>query len=1265
MASVKVAVRVRPLNKRERDMAAKVCIHMEGKKTTISSPGVEDKDFSYDFSYWSADSKDRHFASQERVFEDLGNDVIQSAFEGYNACIFAYGQTGAGKSYSMMGQDTAPGLIPRICQGLYSRMESSGDDKTEFRTEVSYLEIYNEKVGDLLRPAKGKEKFNLKVREHPKEGPYVQDLTKHVVKDYEGIENLMNEGNTNRTVASTNMNDVSSRSHAIFTILFTQAKFYTDMPSETVSKIHLVDLAGSERANSTGATGSRLKEGANINKSLVTLGTVISALAEASENAVLKDAKKKLFIPYRNSVLTWLLKDSLGGNAKTIMIAAISPADVNYSETLSTLRYANRAKNIINKPTVNEDPNVKLIRELRAEIDRLKVLLQAHGQDGISELGVAEETIMTERLHQNEARVEELTKNWTSKWRETQKIIEERALGFRYDGAGIKMESELPHLVCIDDDVLSTGVTLYHLKDGMTYIGREDANFNPDIVLSGPGIEAEHCIMESIEGTVILHPIAAMCQVNGLTVGKSQRISQGDVILLGKTNMLRFNHPQEAAKLRKKRYYESMENLADIGSEPEREPSYMFYNAGLELERQYREETRRIEEQRKSLETQQQEAADKLEEARRELEFLRSQQQRASEVRSAEEVQRRKELDASHQQLEFQKKYLEEIREEQEHARQRAEDEIRQVKERIRQEQDEERQRLESEMQRLVALEEEHRRKVEVKEVEMAKIKEDLERKWDRERRQVEMQREEVAKLQQEIEAKSKELQIAEQQARAATQRNSFASSSGSLSPSPSSDALQEGGEAIAQAAARAEPLEKSQSEVLRERLKQLEADYEEQRKQAQREVSQAKESVRRVEQETLEGLRSLTTGKSAIEGEWRRLEEVQAKHKRAQEQACVKLKDVREMLESAEEMEEASLIEKEKMIMERRAARMKVEEARRRLEELENEDKDVELTEEDFTKKKELLECETREEIKDIREERKILSELLNKHQSALQKATLMVTETKTKLEKHLEGEKVILMPLREKVESLVRNELGPLIDYEQEIEKRCEDVDREGRERKKLIYKQRRRIALLERQHSQALQQAEKETLNEEELEELENEREAERSLIRKEKVRLLELEKKHKEQQEVAELTIGEAVQELEKRKASVNQMLDAERRKLSDLEAVHKETLEHVEQELEQRSEILHRVKDKVQKDKRQLAKLDVRQQRCAAKAAEELFVMADLLEKEMSDKGKTDELNRIKEQRKKLQELDKQLRMAEKREKRSGGDDEQNQQCVLL
>lgn len=590
MASVKVAVRVRPLNRREQELKSKCIIKMENNKTIIyNSHGHDDKkEFTFDFSYWSFNSRDRHFATQEKVFKDLGVDVLNSAFEGYNACIFAYGQTGAGKSYSMMGCEGASGLIPRICEGLYFRMKNNNNEKTEYRTEVSYLEIYNEKVRDLLRPSKGKDKYNLKVREHPKEGPYVQDLTKHLVSDFDGIENLMNTGNSLRVTAATNMNDTSSRSHAIFTLVFTQAKFNADMPSETVSKIHLVDLAGSERASSTGATGDRLKEGANINKSLVTLGTVISALAEQSEKMLAggggggRDSKKKLFIPYRNSVLTWLLKDSLGGNAKTIMIAAISPADVNYPETLSTLRYANRAKNIMNKPTVNEDANVRLIRELRAEIESLKAMLKGQGTaGGIPGIGQAEETRMTERLHENEAKAEELTRNWTSKWKESHKIIEERALGFRYEGAGVKMESELPHLVCIDDDILSTGITMYHLTDGRTYVGKEEAREKQDIILNGPGIDVEHCILESIEGHVTVHPLSQLCFVNGETIDKAHRLKQGDVLLLGKTNTFRYNHPAEAAKLRKKRMFQSMDNLSSAGEneDNDQKPSYLLYNA--------------------------------------------------------------------------------------------------------------------------------------------------------------------------------------------------------------------------------------------------------------------------------------------------------------------------------------------------------------------------------------------------------------------------------------------------------------------------------------------------------------------------------------------------------------------------------------------------------------------------------------------------------------------------------------------------------------
>lgn len=265
----------------------------------------------------------------------------------------------------------------------------------------------------------------------------------------------MIQGNNLRTTASTNMNDTSSRSHAIFTITFVQAGFHKGMPSETVSKIHLVDLAGSERANATGATGQRLKEGAHINKSLVTLGSVISALAEQNNPT---NNKRVLYVPYRDSILTWLLKDSLGGNSKTIMIAAISPADCNYSETLSTLRYANRAKNIINKPTINEDPHVKLIRELRDEILRYKSMLVQNGNLREPSLKVLED------LQKKEAQEKVLTEEWTEKWREAHTILrEEKSLGLRKSGVGVILDSEMPHLIGIHDDI-STGVTLYSLK---------------------------------------------------------------------------------------------------------------------------------------------------------------------------------------------------------------------------------------------------------------------------------------------------------------------------------------------------------------------------------------------------------------------------------------------------------------------------------------------------------------------------------------------------------------------------------------------------------------------------------------------------------------------------------------------------------------------------------------------------------------------------------------------------------------------------------
>jgi hypothetical protein len=393
MSSIKVAVRVRPFNGRERDLKCGCCVSMSGASTTIHKPtyleGKENsgkdvpmnsadsdqsKSFTFDHSYWSHDKGDKNYASQDHVYNDIGAEMLEHAIQGYNVCIFAYGQTGAGKSYTMMGTKEEPGIIPRMCDELFEKLhELDKDEHFSYTVEVSYLEIYFERVRDLLNP---KNKESLKVREHDVFGPYVEDLTKLVVTTYKEVKDLIDLGNMSRTTAATRMNESSSRSHAVLTLTLSQGRYDvgSDRKGEKVSKISLVDLAGSERADSTGAEGLRLREGATINKSLTTLGRVIAALEKKSQKK-----GKEPFIPYRESVLTWLLRENLGGNSKTAMIAAISPADINYDETLSTLNYANRTKNIVCKAVVNEDANAKIIRGLKEEIERLKSILQSKG----------------------------------------------------------------------------------------------------------------------------------------------------------------------------------------------------------------------------------------------------------------------------------------------------------------------------------------------------------------------------------------------------------------------------------------------------------------------------------------------------------------------------------------------------------------------------------------------------------------------------------------------------------------------------------------------------------------------------------------------------------------------------------------------------------------------------------------------------------------------------------------------------------------------
>nr|XP_020477889.1 kinesin-like protein KIF1C [Monopterus albus] len=390
-ASVKVAVRVRPFNSRETCRNAKCVIQMQGNTTCISNPKQPKdgaKNFTFDYSYWShTTAEDPGFVSQRQVYKDIGEEMLLHAFEGYNVCIFAYGQTGAGKSYTMMGKQEPgqEGIIPQVTPssvrgraGGKSQGQLEAGWGTSRGTEQEKHGLETEQGWDISSLEEGPEPpTSCRTMEEIVMNPLVvEDLSKLAVTGFTDIRDLMDAGNKARTVAATNMNETSSRSHAVFTIVFTQKRRdqLTSLDTEKVSKISLVDLAGSERADSSGARGTRLKEGANINKSLTTLGKVISALAEMSNKK-----RKSDFIPYRDSVLTWLLKENLGGNSRTAMIAALSPADISYEETLSTLRYADRAKQIRCNAVINEDPNAKLIRELKAEVERLRNLLFSQG----------------------------------------------------------------------------------------------------------------------------------------------------------------------------------------------------------------------------------------------------------------------------------------------------------------------------------------------------------------------------------------------------------------------------------------------------------------------------------------------------------------------------------------------------------------------------------------------------------------------------------------------------------------------------------------------------------------------------------------------------------------------------------------------------------------------------------------------------------------------------------------------------------------------
>ena len=566
-SAVQVAVRIRPLNPREAGLHAQpLCRRHPGLPSTVlleppihrtnrrslsplyaDNGSTEAQTFGYDFVY---DDNELHVDDyQQRVFDDIGLQILDNAISGYNVSLLAYGQTSSGKTYSMMGHadshGASAGLIPRVCSALFEHINtaptvSATGDKLLRKVECSYLEIYSEKIRDLLDPTHR----NLRIRENPKTGPYVDGLSVCAVSSYDELAALMSAGNAERTIASTNMNAESSRSHAVFTVIYTQTTVdeTTKLSSDVVSKVQLVDLAGSERVEQSGASGVRLREASQINKSLTTLGRVVQALAQRSEEreksngggggpahrhsvliggtmtgplrkprgSVLSKSDD-VFIPFRDSVLTWLLKESLGGNSRTIMLACVSPADSNWEETVSTLRYASRAKSIVNTARINEDPNAQLIRTLKAEIDTLRSQLAQSATsttttssslpppvDSPSSASLTFTYSATERspnttlrekdsellqMNAHIARLQaQLTASsvsmlereaaWEARLQEARELEARRMKDMEGRGVSVRRdERELPFLVNLNEDPALSESLIYYVADGTTTVG--------------------------------------------------------------------------------------------------------------------------------------------------------------------------------------------------------------------------------------------------------------------------------------------------------------------------------------------------------------------------------------------------------------------------------------------------------------------------------------------------------------------------------------------------------------------------------------------------------------------------------------------------------------------------------------------------------------------------------------------------------------------------------------------------------------------------
>ena len=617
--NIHVAVRVRPFDGREKQMGAQRIVFMDhdeaddlahhegntivrnpafkkgGKQLPGRTPPAEEFKFHFDHVYDSHEPDGETFHSQHDVHGDLGTSMLEAAWHGFNCSMFAYGQTGSGKTYSVMGTAKDEGLVPRFCRELFVQISQKESEGIACRLTASYIEIYNEHVYDLLDPkvatvvGPGGEPPTLKVREHPRLGPYVEGLKKAAVDSYETIASLIESGNATRHTAATKMNAQSSRSHALFILELVQVpRAAASAANSRKSIINLVDLAGSERSGAAGTSGARMEEGVNINKSLATLGRCINALAQresppptakaapartpakspaAGKAAAGKAAaggaaakKPAAVVPYRDSVLTWLLRESLGGNAVSVMLATVSPADINFDETLSTLRYADAAKRIVCPVKVNKDNTQALIAELSKEIEAAK----AAGKKA--------------QQLQDQALLDELQKSWEQKVKETEEIMKLRQTILADHGLSVAemqqalgVKEEVPTLINLNED---TGAgsdenLVYFLKPGTTVMGSDAADADGDGVDDDPTVfhiqlpadasvlRGKHVFFQNTDGNVTVTPamvdgrVVSKVSLNGKKLAGETALAHKARVVIADRFFFRYSDPRQAAAQKK------------------------------------------------------------------------------------------------------------------------------------------------------------------------------------------------------------------------------------------------------------------------------------------------------------------------------------------------------------------------------------------------------------------------------------------------------------------------------------------------------------------------------------------------------------------------------------------------------------------------------------------------------------------------------------------------------------------------------------------